>query len=556
MLRRSLPGIFALLLVGAAATAVDADAGALDAHVSVRAVGVPLPSVLAKLQPFGVELACGPEFARTKAVVVCQDQRLTLVLDSIAAVFGAEWKRSSGARRYVLRRTKAVADWLVAWKRCRAEGEAEARAAQEATIAEILRRSFAALDEPLPKDDRGQEVRPKGIVNVPLAKLVKSLPANDLRRIIHAMASIAPVRAGVLPQSVPPPVRVRFRDLDPTQQQLIRAWQNEQSGGAASPLRAQRAAALSDAVIEFGSRDATAVWVQVVHGSDRYGSPAVGGSYTAAKMDQLAHAAQYRLLSRRPTPKGALLGARPTIEGRVEPSVVIEDGAPVSGDSRRASPPSPMVGELLAGLGERFGWLVVADYHSRSARCSGVASTSTARDLLQAASSAYSVVVRQHENVLLARNQAWPDRDEEEVPAPQPDLWIAALRKGLGLTLSDRAAIDALPAPQQEGLAGFNDPLDAKVRFAPEVARIRALHWLWALYRSLSKKERDLLETADGLPIGGLTLNQRNLLTASLAAEASLNGAHIAVKTDGKSSGSALHVFIWVPGTREPLFYQ
>lgn len=161
---------------------------------------------------------------------------------------------------------------------------------------------------------------------------------------------------------------------------------------------------------------------------------------------------------------------------------------------------------------------------------------------------------------LLSRNAWWPDRDEEETPAPLPERWIEAKQasRGENLGLDDLSLLGQLTDAQLDGLSAYRDGGTA---FRLEVSLARRHRWVWALLRSLPEGKRKAARSPDGLPVRDLDVRQRTFLIDSVRLRADWNSVRLYVAADGSSSRpEAQRPFsgVWLKeeGTAAPIWGQ
>jgi hypothetical protein len=525
-------------------------------------VRVPLPEAMKTLSVPGATLSVAPEFRETKVTIAVRQQPLRGVMARLAQVFGGEWREIDGSAppRHEMRRTRAVAEWLQAWQKTRSDAERLARQFQQETVRRFLDEALAALDGDLPRDENGREVAPPDVGSLPLGRLVKSLGAREKQRLVEHIAAISPVRSGGETAPAPPPLLLRFGDLTGEQQQLIRDFVTGGPGKPApTPLYDRRLQQLPESLVEIGSQGGIGIEVQVHPPlpDHQYGQHAVGASASGKKLEWVLHREIFRQLGRRPTPPGALLGASLTPEGLVEPAAFIQDRE-VGGRLIQGLPKDPLSFELLLAMADRGGLNLVADYHTRSARLPVPPMGASFHSLATRAAETYERVLRQEGEYLLSRNQYWPDRDEEETPAPYPERWIAAKTAKEGLSLDDWAVMGQLSDAQLDGLSAYSDP---PVRLGPEVRLARSKRWVWSLVASLSPQQKQAAASRAGLAVRDLTPRQRVFLIRCAMSDEPVPWDQVRLRvyywhTPGAEASKSLGgIYLLVPGVSQPIWY-
>jgi hypothetical protein len=547
-----------VLLVQSAGVAVDEAApDALQARVSIRALGAPLRQVLEKVQVDGVRLAPGEEFLETKASIVVRDEPVGEVMRRLAQVFGGEWRRveDSAPTRYELRRRREVTAWLREWKDARREAERLARKFQEDTIRDIAESKLAMLDG-LP-DDIDRAKVPLDIGEIRLARFVKTLSPQQRAGVYRHLAAIFPVRSGGGNTPAPPGLLLRFNDLTREQQQLLRDWITGGPGRPAStPLKQRRLRELPNSLVEVGNRGGVAVEVHVHPPAPDhpYGNFAVGARWSAHKVERVLHEELMRRLAAREMPEGALLGASLTKDAAAEPKVRFEVRE-LADRKLSGLPENALVPEFLGALADASGLNVIADHHTRSARLPIAKREHPLGALLESAARRYESVFRQQGEYLLARRVLWPDRDEEETPHPWPERWIAQKSAGEGLTLDDFLVINRLTEPQLAGLAAYREgPYGF---FGSEVRLARKRQWIWAFLAALPEQQRRQAEKLPGLPVRSLGVANRTFLIRNIGQPLDWDRLHILA--GGSSYGpdrrqKTFKAYLAVPGANMPVW--
>lgn len=530
----------------------------LNARVSLRLTGTPLAEVVRKLGESapGARLEVAPELREAKATVILGNESLGNAMARLAQVFGAEWRRAEGAKDgkgaegknapgWEMRREKAVSDWLKLWGRTFLAGERFARTRQEEFVRGDLARRLAELDAP---PQAGNASSPPRSETVAAGRLISSLVPALRERLVQHLVARSPVRAGGGSAALPPPIVVSFTELSPLQQGLVRdlaAFYPDRSGNH-----------LQRSQVEIGSRDGLGVNV-IIHPPPpeyRYGGTLDGAQLGPELMESLRQQEQLRRLARGGTPEGALLGAAVLREGTIQPALRFED--PQLGDrSLESRPERPLAFEFLIGVADRLGLNLVADYHTRSTRLPAPAAAPTVRQALEGAAAQFQLILRQQGSYLLARNRCWPDRDEEETPAPYPEDWIAAKTRGVGLSLDDLTILGRLSDARLDGLSAYRD---GSAQFRLETNLIRRSRWVWPFIDSLSSEERRAAESPEGLPFRRLDLRKRTYVIQSLRAQAPWAEVHLYLTTwdrsVGKGAGSFQEARLAVPGSSTPIW--
>jgi hypothetical protein len=544
--------LLAATVAAASAPKPLAEEALLGRRVAVTLVGKPVREVLKALSSEELELQPSPELAEVKATVSVRDEPLHTVMTRLAQVFGGEWRTGAKPGRYELRRASDVADWLRGWRRARAEAEQVARKIQEDTVRRIIQEALAELGR-LPDSVQPEgEARPRGIGEPLLARLVGTLQPEELEALVRHIAAVSPVRTGGGTIQAPPPIVKRYSELSPAQQRLVRDWLTGGPGQAPiNEVYERRLDRLHDTLIEFGTDVGIGVelFFHPPPPDEVYGGFAVGAHWGAHKMESMLHEDLMRRLSRRKTPAGALLGASLTPEGRVEPLVKLTD--PALADRMLTDlPPRPMAPEFLAAAAAGCGLNLVADHHTRSARLEVPRQPGRLADLLEAAAPRFELVFRQEGGYLLARRYLWPDRDEEETPAPWPERWISQKKDGQGLTLDDFLVLNRLTEPQLAGLAAY---ADGPLRFS-EVETARKRFWIWALVSALPAEQRRRAETRRGVMVRDLAFNHRSFLARAIGAPLDWDNLALLVLpfTSPGDSSKDFRVYLLAPGSNVP----
>lgn len=512
-------------------------------------------------------LTVSRELRGAKTTVIVADRPLLELMSRLAQVYGAEWRRlpEGGKPRYELRRQREVATWLELWRKASRDAERDVRTFQESIVRRSIEQGLAALDQPLPLNAEGQEALPRGVVNKNRALLVRGLSQQQRDQLAHHIAAITPIRVGAPVVRAPAPVRVPFRDLSPDQQRIVR----EAIGGPpGSPAPGEEEAGLLDdlhqAVVEFDARNGTAAEVSVRSRSKRYSlGPAVGMRLGEEAVEKRFRAELFRRLAEHRTPPGALLGATLTAEGDVTPDVRLTD-ATLAKLPLEKLPQNPLARELLPALADGAKLNLVAEYHTRSARLPVTGAGAVAGEVLTLAAEKYALVLRQEGDYLLARSRYWPDRDEEEAPAPLAERFIAAKRTGQGLTLEDLLAMSRLPERQLDGLGAFIDvpPLLPDnllpVRLLQETHLIRSNPLLWKLLGTLPPGYLKAAKSPQGLPVGVLDRRQQALLAEAVEATGHLGDSRLHISTRMRNApydkGAWHEIYVQRPGEERPVW--
>jgi hypothetical protein len=130
-------------------------------------------------------------------------------------------------------------------------------------------------------------------------------------------------------------------------------------------------------------------------------------------------------------------------------------------------------------------------------------------DVLQAVAQRFQVTVRQHNGIVKMRHWLWPDRDEEEAPAPNPEPWIIEAKRRVGLPLEALAAISRLTRPQQSALAAYSEP---SLVLRPAVNYVRRNRPFVDAIALLSVAEVNAARQPTGLQLRRLDLRVRNTI--------------------------------------------
>jgi hypothetical protein len=561
---QSLCGAAALLALAHAAVVLASartSAAPAEVKVSTRAVGMPLAELTAQLSTPDVRLTAAPALREMKASIAVREQPLSEVMAALARVFGAEWRevKAKAGAHYELRRRADVFAWLREWKSAYREGERAARKFQEETFRGFFERGLAAADGPFKLSARGSLILPEGLGDPPLARLVRSLTPEQKDLLVRHVAAISAVRQGGAPAQVPAPLVFRFSDLSPQQQELLRGWVTRSKRVTPlTPLDTRRVAELPNTLVEIGSRNGITAEVTLYPPppDHPYGSSAAGASASSMKLEQILREAQFRHLARKKTPAHALLGAAITGDGSVVPAVSMAD----PDLPRRLIPPAALPeraqgSEFLMSVAQECGLEYVADYHTWPARLPRPQEATAAGKLLEAASKQFEKVIRQEGRYLLARNPYWPDRDEEEVPAPWPERWIAAKREERALGLEDLLVMSRLSEAQLACLRRYIE--DRRLSFSREVEAVQRYRWIWPLMESITPSQRRKAESKQGLPVRELGLRHRAFLLNSTQINAPWESVRIHVEKQQSLLNKSEHHFrllLRVPGRDAPIW--
>jgi hypothetical protein len=489
-----------------------------EPKVSETLRGVPLSDLLDKLSGPELRLTAAPEFRDVKVTLIVEDQPRSEVLRRLAQVFGAEYQVSAGAPpNWEFRRKRDVSDWLKLWQEARRHSEQRVRELQEAQVRSRFEAALKALDKPLPADENGDAQLPDGLGPLPLARFAKGLAPAEFDAVVKHVAAVSAIRAGGAALPAPPPIVRSFTSLPAPQQRLLEEWVGS-SAGPGSALGAQRSGSIRQAVVTIGSDEGVGMDIHILWPSgDRIGGYAVSGAYGGRGMELYRHRFLFAELAPHATPEGALLGATITDQGMVKPGgaglvgsispVVRCESDALAAQKLRlndigAETRPPLRADFLAAAAKACKLNLIADYHTRSARLRGSGDDGLS-GVLTAAAESYESVFRQEGTFLLARNGWWPDRDEEETPAPHPENWIRAKTGHRGLTLNDLGVMSSLTSARLDGLAAYRD---ADVNFDQEVLLARRGRWVWALLQRLSSAQKRQVESREGLDLARLDL--------------------------------------------------
>jgi hypothetical protein len=307
-------------------------------------------------------------------------------------------------------------------------------------------------------------------------------------------------------QSTPAPIAIQFDSLTSAQKQLVR------DGFVRNGARPETAAQLPRMTLLLGFLEggALSIFFASPDSADVPEVAAFGGNIGGSGIEGFIQKTVLVTMSKRETPPTALLGASLKDEKLVpEVSFVPSQSA----DSLLKSLPGSSLSSEFLNVVARTGKLqLIADHHTLSSRAA-VTSDATIRVIMEAAAPQLQRVVRVQDGYLLARNGFWVDRDEEEIPVPLPEAWIAKKSSGGGLSLDDLGVLSQLPAPKLDGLSAY---VDGAAQFRVETAVVRRNRWVFALIRSLSKAQLQRALGATGLPLKMLDLKQRSFVTQSV----------------------------------------
>jgi len=547
---RAVAGLAGLLLaVGGLAAGSAAPAAPSPA---LKEVGKPLADVLASLSRDGVVYAAADELAQVKVSLAAPEPDRAALSDRLARLLGAEWRpgKKDGVEARILHRRPAVGRWVETWRREKREAVRAAREYQEASIRETFRRAFAGLEKPLATGADGKPERPPFVGQIPLARLVQSLPASRQDELVRWLAAGSPTRVGGEWSRRPPALATPFRDLSSGQQGLLREWLGgEDVNAPAGDLRD-----LPNGTMTFGSQEGAFEVGVFLPGSNRtWANHALGGF----RADHAVEAELYRVLFKRlaahATPPDALLGARLTERGTAEPAVSIADEDLARRPLARL-PGNALAWELLPAVAAAAGLDLVADHHTRSARLPLPEPAYTLRQVLELAAERYQLVLRVDGGCLMARNRLWPDRDEEETPAPHPERWLALKLRGESLTETDLTVIGGLSDARLDGLNAYQD---GPVHFLLEVHAARRHRWVWGLIASLTADQRRKARSPAGLPLRSLDLRTRNFVIQHAEVPARWDRVHLYVEEAARRAGRAGFVRVQLrdPTSDTPLLH-
>ncbi len=490
--------------------------------LTLKVVGEAVGDLLAGLETENEKYTAAGGLANLKLDVQASGVPADRVLTAVAGVLGAEWRCTASGElaRFELRRTRAIVAWEAEWQQARRAAERRARQVQFETIAQHVREGLTALSNQPGRDAAGRDVEagesyPASVVDPGYARVVASLSPTELEAIVCHMAEQAPLRDGDVPSPAPPPLIKRFTDLTPRQEQAVRKVLPEPGAPDLSPVWAERLRDLSQLVLSFDGDEGIAIGVYFYGpGGDRWGGAAVGRSTSAAKLETAIQTAILSSLSRRATPPDALLGSAPTRDGNVSPPVRIADEKLAL--ARPALPEFPLDHEFLKSMAEGTGLPLVSDHHSRSRRVR-LPAGATVREQLEAASGRFGRVYAVRDGILMSRSIYWPDRDQEEAPAPWFEQWIHAKQSGRGLRLEDIYLMGSLPRLQLCSLGAYRD---GSVHFQSELASVRGAGWLWSLMKELPAADRKKAESDAGMPLGRLSLRKRIMIQSAVGIRA------------------------------------
>lgn len=511
----------AISLLAPASAAPDKPLNA-ERSVTLKETNVPLRVIAERLSSSDLQLTVAPELRESKAIVLVRRKPLGEVMARLADLYGAEWTpaEQGAGGGFTLRRTPEVARWLAFWKASRATAARHARQVRAARtriyMDQLIREAFAT---PTLTEDPNAAA-PGGIASVALTRFLGTFPPRDLDAIALAVAAGSELHSGGEFNEPPSPVTYRFRDMTEAQQKALRAYTQE--AGITRALTQ-----IQDARVSFRILGNIKFDLQFPDGT-RGGDWVISMKVGAPEMEKVFHEALLHLLSSRRTPDGALLGAAFRSEKVIDAVSQVERSAGVAlplvrvtGKSREVELPGiPARGllysEFLSHIADRAELDVVADYHTLSHRVI-VGREIPARErhsleeLLQSVAPTYQQVFRQEGDFLLARSCFWPDREEEEAPHPLPDTWLESKRKNGSLTLKEILALAAIPVPQQNGLAAYDDQ---GLSLRREVEYIRGNRRLVTVLASLSDEQLAKTELENGLSIRELNPQLQALLRA------------------------------------------
>jgi hypothetical protein len=544
----------------ASAEAVLSRAPELATKVSVRALGVPLPKICEELtpEPGKVVLKVDPDLQELKATVVVTDQPAAEVLSRLAGVFGAEWvlQRQDATPDIIeltLQRSQPVAEWLRRWRRTREEAEMAAREHQFAAVKQLMLASLARLDEPFPVDQQGRERSPDGIIDVPAARFLRALPSEALDVLVGQLAGTVSARGGGVARLEPPPLAYHYSELSPPQRQILAEWMTERYHDDPS-RRSQALSALGSSHVLLSTMDgiSTSVTLELPDGRRIVGH-ATGTAPSPENVEALLQDLLLKGMGRGQTPPNALLGAVIDPDGQFEPEVSLDTA---STQRPEALSGTPQAIEFLPLLADALGLNLVADHHTRSERFSLPRNPVKLADLLPVAARRFQLVLRVSDGYLHARSRYWPDRDDEEVPYPYPERWIAAKRAGDGVTLGDLAIMATLSEPRIAGLRAYVDDgthLRRELRVAAEN------RWILALMQALPENQQEQARSSEGLPLRQLSLRLRNMLARSLPHDIPWRTVRLYHREPRPAPGDRIRppgmVYLAEPNASTPIFF-
>lgn len=547
-------------------------AGPEEEPVTLSLVGAPLTRVLSQLSTESEKYVPASDLAEVKLTVIVSRQPRATVLAQVARVLGAQFRpKADSPATQELRRRRDVSEWVERWKRARRSAEKSARELQESKVREHFRKALSQLDRPFPRDENGNIQLPNGLGPLPLARFARLLPDSDFEAVVRHVAAVSPLREGGDALPLPPPIARPFKAFSPEAQRLLAEFVSAGSPPD-SPLTADRVDHLHDAVVTVGSDGAAAMDIHILWPSgNRMDGYAVSGAYSGKGMELHLHRHMFAELAKERTPEAALLGAQIIGSGEVRPAPhglvnYLDPWVRVS-DSRKAaerlaalealaSRRDPLRSEFLVAL-SKTGLNVVADHHTRSERLRR-SGGDRFDEILKDAAASYDTIFVQDGGFLLARSAWWPDRDEEETPAPHPETWIRTKQQGGGLTLDDLGVLSRLSEPRLDGLNAYRDGL---IHFQHEVRLARRHRWVWTLAASLSGVQRRLALSAEGLPVARLDLRKRALLQKSIPFRGPWDQVRLRIwryglpdGALGSDLGSHYAAQLFVPGATAPLW--
>lgn len=342
------------------------------------------------------------------------------------------------------------------------------------------------------------------------------LPSAHLDALARWVADSSEIHAGGAAQEIACPIRYRFSDLSEPQKAALRTYVDE--------AQLKGVEGLDAAVVSFRMQRWIKLAVSLPNGK-RFGDYVAAYDVRADETEALFHEALLHQLCQLSTPAGALLGAslkeqllKDTVSGLerrvgvVLPAVRME-----AADKSLQIPPLPaglLYREFLPLLADRAGLGIISDHFTLSRRAIPGKTlpkpgAHSLRSVLEGVSGTYQTALRYDGDYLLGRNTFWPDRDEEEVPHPQPDAWLEAKRTTGILPLQEILQIGRLSEPQQNGLAAYND---GTASLRKEVQYVRQNRGLLGVLSKLSPAQLEALG-GQGLPVGTLTQQAREILS-------------------------------------------
>lgn len=506
---------FALLSVCSTCLAAQSDSN----EVTLSRPVVPLSELVAALSTPGTPLAVSTELRECKATVALQRADRQEVMSAVADVFGAEWTpRKDEPGVMELRRQKDVSDWLKSWRAARRQGEAAARAFQENSVLGVWEKAFASLDKAPQMDEQGAEILPDDVHNRSMTRLVQSLGNGVHRQLVRHLSMICSIRAGGEFEPAPAPLMIPFRNLSGPQQKLVR----ESVSGSSN-------VSMQGSTLLFGFPDGIALTVEIASpgSADSVHVLAFGSAWGSPKLEARLQDVLLAEMSKKTTPAGALLGAK-LVDGKVVPTLQIESKE-LSTRALANLPENGLSWEIIMAIAKPAELQLVADYHTLSRRLLIPDRRGIVNEVLFEVANKMQRAVRQKGSFLLVRNQMWPDRDDEEVPWPHPESWIARKTDGAGLTLDDLSVMGQLPIEKLDGIAGYRDP---RIDLRPEVSTVRRNRWVFRLAGVLTDDQRKKAFGKTGLPIRTLSLNQRNFVQQSVASPVPITQVRLFLSTE------------------------